>query len=140
MVSHSFLLAVELQDESQGQQCIAVRQWSWRDEEEVLELGWFLLQVCLEGAAGSAWMQRGGKLLGVTLAVLPRTGACILVGMSVLGLEVLKLEKGVCLFPRKLRQDLGPPSSLKGSVAAVGSAGNPLWRRKIRGARQWMNE
>lgn len=71
----------------------------------MLELGWFLLQVCLEGAAGSAWMQRGGKLLGMTLAVLPRTGACILVGMSGLSLEVLKLEKGVCLFSRKLRQD-----------------------------------
>lgn len=62
-----------------------------------------MLQVCLEGAADSAWMQRGGKLLGITLAALPRTGACILVGMSGLGLEVLKLEKGVCLFSRKLR-------------------------------------
>lgn len=47
----------------------------------------------------------------MTLAVLPRTGACILVGMSGLGLEVLKLEKAVCLFPRKLRQDLGPLSA-----------------------------
>lgn len=74
----------------------------------MLELGWFLLQVCLEGAAGSTWMQRGGKLLGMTLVVLPRTGACILVGMSGLELEVLKLEKAVCLFPRKLRQDLVP--------------------------------
>lgn len=61
----------------------------------MLELGWFLLQVCLEGVAGSAWMQRGRKLVGMTLAVLPRTGACILVGTSGLGLEALKLEKAV---------------------------------------------
>lgn len=78
--------------------------------------------------------------MGMTLAALPRTGACILVGMSVLGLDALKLEKAVCLFPRGLRQDPGPPFSLKGSVAPVGSAGNPLWRRKIGGARWRMNE
>lgn len=84
-------------------------QWNWRmraglssallrgngsgeGEEEVLEPRGFLLQVCLEGAAGSAWMQRGGKLVGMTLEVLPRTGACILVGISALCLEALKLE------------------------------------------------
>lgn len=49
--------------------------------------------------------------MGMTLAVVRRTGACILVGMSGLGLEMLKLEKAVCLFPRKLRQDLGPLSA-----------------------------
>lgn len=52
-------------------------------------------QVCREGAAGSAWMQKGGKPMGVTLAVLQRMGTPILVGMFGLGLETPKLEKGV---------------------------------------------
>lgn len=92
----------------------------------MLELRWFLLPVCLEGAAGSTWMQRGGKLVGMTLAVLPRTGACILVRMSGLGLEALKLEKAVCLFPRKSRQDLGPPPSWSVLWHQWEVQGNPL--------------
>lgn len=37
--------------------CFAVRwQQQTQGEEEVLEPGWLLPQVCWEGAAGSAWM------------------------------------------------------------------------------------
>ena len=88
--------------------CFAVRRWQQtQGEEEALEPGCLSLQACREGAAGSAWMQRGGKPVGTTLAVLPRTGGSILVGMSGLGLETPKLEKGVCVFPRKLGLVMG---------------------------------
>lgn len=88
--------------------CFAVRwQQQTQGEEEVLEPARLLLQVCWEGAAGSAWMWRGGKPVGTTSVVLPRTGARILVGMAGLGLETPKLEKGICAFPRKLGLAMG---------------------------------
>lgn len=89
--------------------------------------------------------------MGMTLVLLLRMGTCILVGMSGLGLETPKLEKGVCVFPRKLglvmgtssekeRWKPGPPSSSKGSAVLVGSGERSLRRGKLGGARQWMNE
>lgn len=91
---------------------------------------WLLPQVRWEGAAGSAWMRRGGKPMGTTSAVLPRTGAHILVGMAGLGLETRKLEKGICAFPRKLGLAMGglgegevragSPVRLKGLCGAGG--------------------
>lgn len=45
--------------------------------------------------------------MGTTSVVLSKTGAHILVGMAGLGLEIPKLEKGICTFPRKLGLAMG---------------------------------
>lgn len=58
--------------------------------------------VCWESVATSTWMQRRGKPTDTILAALPRMRTCILVAMSGLGLEIPKLEKGVCTFPKKI--------------------------------------
>ena len=60
-----------------------------------------------EGAAGSTWMQKGGKPMGMNLVVLPSMRTPLLVAMAGLGLETPTVEQRVCVFPRKLGLMLG---------------------------------
>lgn len=77
--------------------CFAVRQWQQtRDEEEALDPGWLLPQVCWEGAA------EGRETCGHNCDGGPKDGNPHLVGTFCLGLESAKSPKGVCAFPRKL--------------------------------------
>lgn len=114
-------------------------------EEEALEPRWLLLQVSWKSAAGSAWMQSGGKLVGTTLVALPRTGACILVGIVwrlQVGKEWLHAPKVAGSYSGESlrRRELSAPSNSKGPAVLMRSRGRPFWGKKLGGTRQWMDE